>query len=102
APSKLALILDLTMKSLEAVIYFASYLVIDVDKDAKAKAIESLETQLKEKTEANKKALEEVISGGEVELAKQVKELQQKLKDHEKGEIAASDLQLKHRQEVAK
>src|SRR5581483_5858249 len=33
APSKLSLILDLTMKNLEAVIYFASYIVIDVDSD---------------------------------------------------------------------
>src|ERR1700709_82316 len=39
APSKLSLLLDLTMKNLEAVIYFASYLVIEIDVDKKAKSL---------------------------------------------------------------
>ena len=64
APSKLSLILDLTMKNLEAVIYFASYLVIDVDVEGKTAAIEGLEKQLTTKKEAAKavsdKAIEEI------------------------------------------
>ncbi len=102
APSKLALILDLTMKSLEAVIYFASYLVIDIDKEAKTTAISTLETQLKDKSDASRAGLDKAISELEKELDKQVKELAQKVKDGEKMEMAASELQLKNRQEIAK
>src|ERR1051326_885218 len=49
APSKLSLLLDLTMKNLEAVIYFASYLVIEIDQEKKNQALEALNKQLEEK-----------------------------------------------------
>ncbi len=42
-PSRIGLLLDLPIKSIEQVIYFASYIVIDVDKDAKQQALDQLE-----------------------------------------------------------
>ncbi|MBI3485450.1 DNA-directed RNA polymerase subunit beta', partial [Candidatus Daviesbacteria bacterium] len=102
APSKLSLILDLTMKNLESVIYFASYLVIEVDSDGKAQALKSLEKQLEEKKELSKKNSEVTIEESEKALKKELDELKKKIKDHEKFELAASDLQLKNRQANAK
>ena len=45
APSKLSLVLDLSLKSLEAVIYFASFLVTEVDEQLRTKAFEKLEKE---------------------------------------------------------
>ena len=46
APSKLSLVLDLPPKALEQVIYFARYLVTNVEEGGRKDAIETLEKQL--------------------------------------------------------
>ncbi len=100
APSKLSLILDLTMKNLESVIYFASYLITGTDVDGKAEAIKSLEEQLKEKQELSKKNLEKAIDDEEKSTEKEVKGLK-KSASGEKLELAASEMQLQSRQRIA-
>ena len=45
-PSKLATLLDISPRSLEAVIYFSSYIVTDVELSHKAKAISAIEKDL--------------------------------------------------------
>ena len=102
APSKLALVLDMTMKNLEAIIYFASFLVTEVDSEGKTKALEILEKQLAEKQEASKKVLDERIAEAEKAAEKEISELKKKVKDAEKVEIAGADVSLKSRQEIAK
>ncbi len=42
APSKLSLLMNVAPKALSAVVYFAKYLVLGVDKDEKAKVLEAL------------------------------------------------------------
>src|SRR6266853_722979 len=91
APSKLSLILDLTMKNLEAVIYFASYLVIEIDQDKKNDALESLNKQLADKQSESKKNLEVLIAESEKGLESRVKELKGKSKNSEHADLEASD-----------
>lgn len=98
APSKLSLLLDLTMKNLEAIIYFASYLVVDVDTEKKEKALESLEKQLENKSKEAEANVEKTIAEMEKAIDSQVK----KSGKGESAELAAEDLHIKHRQEVAK
>ncbi len=102
APSKLSLILDLTMKNLEAVIYFASFLVTEIDTDGKAKALESLQKQLEEKIAESKANLDKVLEEQDAGVKKELADLKGKIKDAEKFDLAASDTQLKIRQEAAK
>jgi DNA-directed RNA polymerase subunit beta' len=102
APSKLSLVLDLTMKNLEAVIYFASYLVIDVDADQKQKAIESLEKQMEQKQQETKDNLEKAVSQKEAELKDTLADLKKRVKENEKYELAAQEESLANRQEIAK
>ena len=102
APSKLSLILDLTMKNLEAVIYFASYLVIDVDVEGKTAAIEGLEKQLTTKKEAAKAVSDKAIEEIENSLKKQISELKSKEKESEKRELFSQELELANRQTIAK
>ncbi|PIR99043.1 DNA-directed RNA polymerase subunit beta' [Candidatus Collierbacteria bacterium CG10_big_fil_rev_8_21_14_0_10_44_9] len=45
APSKLSLLMNVAPKALSAVVYFAKYLVLAVDKEEKTKVIESLNTR---------------------------------------------------------
>ena len=44
-PSALSLLLDITVKNIEKVVYFASYLIIDADKEEIDKRLEDLEAQ---------------------------------------------------------
>lgn len=68
APSKLSLIMNVAPKALSAVVYFAKYLVLSVDKEAKnkvveglnakhAEALEGLEAKVKDEMEKVKKSL---------------------------------------------
>ncbi len=101
APSKLSLILDIAPKNLEAIVYFASYLVIGIDPEAKTTSLESLEKDLQRKIEESKQALDVSIKGLEVSLKKELVDLKKKL-DKEKYELEASELELKSRHEIQK
>jgi DNA-directed RNA polymerase subunit beta' len=48
-PSKIGLALGLSPQALEKVIYFSSYIVTQIDEDAREKAMESLESEFKHK-----------------------------------------------------
>ena len=51
-PSALSLLLDVTVKNIEKVVYFATYLMTDVKTDEIAKTLETLESQTKAAREA--------------------------------------------------
>jgi DNA-directed RNA polymerase subunit beta' len=62
-PSRIGLLLDLPVKTLEQVVYFAAYIISEVDEEERTKAIEQLDSEYKEhsksiKEEFKQKALE--------------------------------------------
>jgi len=57
-PSRLGLILDMSVQEIEKVVYFVSYIVTKVDEKARAKALEDLEKEYKQKIKAASSALE--------------------------------------------
>jgi len=101
APSKLSLVLDISPKNLESIVYFASYLVIDIDVNKKTVAMERLEKDLAKKLEEQKAQLEKDIKGKEADYDLQIKELK-KTKEGEKVELQIDEMELKKRQEVQK
>src|SRR3989338_6127736 len=101
APSKLSLILDVSPKNLEAVIYFASYLVISIDSNGKTAALQKLEKDLQEKIENSKTTLEKNIKELESTLKKNLAGIKKKL-EKEKFELEAEEHELKVRSEVQK
>lgn len=101
APSKLSLILDISPKNLEAVIYFASYLVINIDPSGKTSALEKLDKDLEIKKAESKGSVEKTIKGYEDQLKKDVALLKKKL-EKEKFELEAQELELKSRAEIQK
>lgn len=48
-PSRLGLILDLSVQELEKVVYFAAYIIVSVDEDARAMTLEQIEREFKNK-----------------------------------------------------
>ena len=51
-PSRMGLILDIPMQQLEKLIYFASYIITDVNEDARKKALEEIEKEYKSKVKS--------------------------------------------------
>ncbi|KKR79763.1 MAG: DNA-directed RNA polymerase [Candidatus Daviesbacteria bacterium GW2011_GWA1_41_61] len=100
APSKLSLVLDLSLKSLEAVIYFASYLVIEVDDQGRTQSLSKLEADLEAKKKQASDNIDKGIAALQSDLRRQLVEL--KGKGSENQEIAAADLELKSKQEIQK
>jgi DNA-directed RNA polymerase subunit beta' len=101
APSKLSLILDISPKNLEAVIYFASYIVTNIDPNGKTKALEKLEKDLEAKTAEYKENLESNIKQLEDNLKEALADLKKK-SEKEKFELETQEHELKVRSEVQK
>ncbi len=85
-PSRIGLLLDLPIRLLEQIVYFASYIVIDVDQDAKTEAIENLDREFKD---FKKKILEEEQSiSKEIRANMRSKKASQKDLDAHEAEYA--------------
>src|SRR3989304_1132629 len=73
--SPLSLILDMSQKDLESVIYFASYLVTGVDEDKKKKAFENFAKNIDKRKEELKKEADRQEAEIEKEIKAKMKEL---------------------------
>lgn len=72
-PSRIGLFLDLPVKKLEQVVYFASYIITDVFEDKKEEALKSLEEKYKtQKSEMQKEIQREM---NEIKIQKEEKKL---------------------------
>ncbi|MFC1632534.1 DNA-directed RNA polymerase subunit beta' [Patescibacteria group bacterium] len=69
-PSKIGLILDLTVQELEKVIYFASYIITDVKEDAREEALKQVTREAKAKKEEISKRYQEINKRLKEEQAK--------------------------------
>ncbi|OGL67294.1 DNA-directed RNA polymerase subunit beta' [Candidatus Uhrbacteria bacterium RIFCSPHIGHO2_01_FULL_63_20] len=84
-PSKVGTVLDLSVQALEKVIYFASFIVTDVNETAKEQMIE----QVKQEYRSKKKMIEG-------EFKRDAQRLEEKFKDDEKKRVA----ELRHLEEI--
>ena len=67
-PSKLALILDISPRNLESVIYFSSFIVTQFNPEKRAIVVSSVEKDLEQMQKANEKNMDEEISKIEKEV----------------------------------
>ncbi len=97
--SKLGLLLNIPSKSLTGVIYFASYLVIDVDDKKREKVLDSLKEELEKEKEKLEKEVEEKIE----KKKENVEAGAESKKDAEGGdrEFAGEEKKLRLRKEIA-
>ena len=72
-PSRMGLVLDIPSQSMERVIYFASYIIVEVDEEAKQKVANEIEDEFKKKTKGKsateKQELKEAKDVAKNELA---------------------------------
>ncbi len=102
SPSKLGLLLDISPRSLDAVVYFASYLVISTDADKKKEILDSLQEELEKKKKEQSQALKELIEGEEKDVKKEVATIKTGAKAKETADLKIEEVQLSMRQRQAK
>jgi len=85
-PSRLGLLLDLSPRSLESVLYFAQYLVTSVDEEARSQLVAQLDSEESEENAKRDQALDEqiraieaeVTTGGEQAAVERINELRRR------------------------
>ncbi len=102
SPSKIGLLLDISPRSLDAVVYFASYLVIDIDQEKKKQVIKELEDELERKRKEHQEVLKEKITQEEKEVKKEVATIKSGGKVKEAADLRIEETQLSMRQRQAK
>lgn len=94
-PSKMALLLDLTPRNVESIVYFAAFIATEINGSKKAQAIEMVD-----------KDLEEIKSSIQKELDEQLKELEKELKEARKSkdtlDVQEKELKIKQRMQTLK
>ncbi len=71
-PSRMGYLLDITPKDLEKVIYFAAYIITDVNEDHREKDIPTLKVELDEEIEEIKKQAEDRLADLEKQRARKI------------------------------
>src|SRR3990172_2587228 len=99
-PSKLSLILDITPKALENIIYFASFLVSAIDRDKQKKATEKLESIFEKRKEERNKLNQAKIKEIENAYKKEVSDLSIKIKNKENRDLAQDELEYRKKQQL--
>ena len=100
--SALSLILDMTQKSLEGVIYYASYLVTELDEEKKKLSLETLQKTIEKRKDQLKKDIETEQKNIDKENAEKLKESSKsKAKDEQKS-LIEQELELSKRQKLAR
>ena len=70
-PSYLGILLDISKRNMDRVLYFAQYAITSVDEDARQKALKRLDTEFKEKQEHRETVAQEAITALEQRLAQE-------------------------------
>jgi len=99
--SALSLILDISQKNLEAVIYYASYLVVALDDEKKKEALSALSKTIQKRKDDTRKQLLANEKEVSKETASKQKESRKKAAGEQK-ELITEELELEKRQKLAR
>lgn len=98
APSKLSLLLDVSPRNLNSIIYFSQYIVLEISNDEKAEVLERLDTNLvAAQDELRASAEQEVVTIKDTLVADKAK-LKEKVSNKETLELKTTELELKAKQ----
>ncbi len=95
AHSKLSLLLDISPKSLESVVYFAQYVVLSTDESKREETVNSLNENLNRTVDTIKKNAEERLAKIENDQNVSAEDLKRKVKNQDQLTIALQELELK-------
>ena len=80
-PSRLGLLLDLSPRNLERVLYFSHYIVTSVDEDARLRVIAEIDEKLHQDFEERRQALEDTIGATPEASVEEVNQLRRELEE---------------------
>lgn len=101
APSKLSLLLDISPRALEGVIYFAQYLVIDVDDQKKKDVLKNLADSGKKRVDEAEVLYKQEVEKRKTQFTADREAVKERGLAREATELALSEIALKERQELA-
>lgn len=99
--SPLSTILDISQKNLYSVIYYASYLVIDIDEEKKKEALEVLSESINKRVENQEKEMEKEEEAIKKENQSKIKEVREGKMAKERQSLIVSEIELTERQRIA-
>ncbi|MBI4084742.1 MAG: DNA-directed RNA polymerase subunit beta' [Candidatus Levybacteria bacterium] len=99
--SPLSLLLDISQKSLESVIYYASFLVTKVDEEKKKEAIDVLNKNIQKRKDVLKDKMKEDEKGIQEEMKEKKEEAKANVKGEQK-QLISEELELQKRQRVVR
>jgi len=98
APSKLSLLLDISPRNLNSIMYFSQYIVLDVDEDEKKEVNDRLEVGLVAAQDELKQTAEKDIEKIQEQLKKDLSTLKEKVKNKETLQLKLEEIKLKAKQ----
>ncbi|HUV72573.1 MAG TPA: DNA-directed RNA polymerase subunit beta' [Clostridia bacterium] len=98
SPSRLSLLLDIPAKSLEAVFYFAQYLVVEIEEEKRKEALKVLTKNYQERETEAKKIGQERLEELKKTFAQEKGALKEKIKNTEARVLAEKELELSRKQ----
>jgi DNA-directed RNA polymerase subunit beta' len=97
APSKISLLLGVAPRAIEQVIYFARYLVIDIDEKGRKDAIKTLEKIRNDRLKEITAGFVERKEALDTEVEETKLKTKEKIKDKEQSSLAINEIELDHR-----
>lgn len=95
APSKLSLLLDISPKNLNSIIYFSKYVVLEVDGEEKAMVMQSLDENLQVAIDSLKTSIKEEVEKVKEQLTDDKKQLKEKVKSKETLQLKTAEIEVK-------
>jgi len=95
APSKLSLLLDISPKNLNSIIYFSKYVVLEVDGEEKAMVMQSLNENLQVAIDSLKTSIKEEVEKVKEQLTDDKKQLKEKVKSKETLQLKTAEIEVK-------
>jgi len=99
SPFPLTTVLGIPQRELEAVIYFARYLVVDIDKDRVSESLSNLKKGMKDRLGALKKELKERTDELKTQEKAEKKRLAEKIKNKDQLHVAQQEVMVNFRQQ---
>ena len=102
ASSALALLLDLQQKSLESIVYYASYLITAIDEDKKKEALDQFNTTIEKRKDVLKERMQEEEETVSKETDEKKTEVKASKVSTEQKQLISEEAELSKRQRVAR
>jgi DNA-directed RNA polymerase subunit beta' len=102
APSKISLLLDISPRALSGVIYFARYIVMSINEEARKQTLVNLDTKLEEVKKELEEKIQQEVEKAEAQGEEKIKEIKEKIKSKDQQRIAIEEAMIKTKRTVAR